>query len=756
MAFTTQRTELDLTDDEAQYPDDEQVDEEQYSEESTEDEAFELLSDFWAAETDPATLFSNLKDKEENYLQTLERMGFFDMCRAMFSVYFGLSNRAGSNGVDQWETQSIQFAGENGELIEFSVNEIRSFIDQLVDLIVKNRPAFQAEAQNTDFASMAQCEADDAMVTHYYEQEAGERSERELVKRNLLYGKVFRHIDWDPDGGPKVDDVEEVQGPEGPLKKPVKVPAGKFEVGTLYFWNVISEVQRSELDAHQWRLVVLHNKSKQEAMVRWPSYAKEISEVSDDDREWRQKFPGVDPQSPTNEDVCTYRIFYYARTAAMPEGRRCIFVGDVWVNPDDDQLPLEHIPVFPFMDCELHGTSFGVSNMWNLIPLQQMESQVLSDIATNTEAFGRPPLMLPEGSDIDLDALANGQRVIFVPEGVQQPTLLKTPEIPVINFRLLELLKAYKQSITALNAISRGDTAQGVTSGAHAALYESIAVEAQSAKVLELDLMREDSANSMLEILQKFAKHPQLVSIVGIDQRPYLKTFTPQNFAGIPRVRMKTANKATQTMSGRLQILDMLRQFPGAPLSDPQQIIEFISTGKMTPMFNTTRTIDLHVRWENEQLLQGPAVEQSPDGYSFVSEVPALPLENVLKHAVNHMEVLYSPEARENPAVMQAVMAHLEQHFFFGKNADPWVAQVLGNPAPMQLGVMPGQVDPSKTAPPGGKPEGGSPTPKQVGDAGQAVADPDATDDSSGGQVPKPAKPAGRPAVANQQPQPPQ
>lgn len=725
---------------------------------TTEEEAEELLSEFWPAERDPQKLFTCLRQKEADYLQSVERRGMMDVYRLMYAQYFGLNNSTGVGGGSQWATQSVQFSGENGELIEFSANELRSFCDQICNMMTKNRPAFQCEAQNTDYASMAQVMADDSMVTYYYEQEMGERREKELAKYELLYGKAYQHIDWDPDGGPKVEIPDNVPHPDGEIKNTAEVPSGKFEIRALFPWEVVSEPGRSEYNTHQWRMVVLTGKSKQEAMLRWPAFAREISKASIDDSEWGYKFPGADPEAPRNEDACTYRIFYYAKTGAMPHGRKCIFVGDVWVNPDDDKLAIDEIPVKSLMSCELHGTSFGVSDLWNLIPLEQMQNQILSDMATNIEAFGRPPLMLPDGADIDLDALANGQKVIFIPADTQQPAPMKFPEIPALSFKMIEMLRSYKQSISQLNAISRGDTAQGVQSGSHAALYEQIAVEAQSPRALEIDLMREWTGNVFLQYLKAFATHPQLVAVVGIDERPYLKTFYPEDFAGVARVRCKSANPMLQTISGRMQLADLLRQFPGNPLSDPQQIIELVTTGKMKPMFNLTRTIDLHIRWENEQLLKGPPVEQVPPpvdpmtgmpqpggGYPRVKAVPALALENAQKHIVNHLEGLYSPEARENPAIRDAFLAHIQEHRYFGMMADPWMANLLGNPPPM--GAMQQPMD----TPPGGEPAGGEPSPKQENKAQKVMngggADPNAQDDSKGPQAPKPAKPAGRPAI---------
>ena len=80
--------------------------------------------------------------------------GLFNITRLSFAQYFGTTNSMGIVG--QWQTQSIAFGGENQELIELTVNEYRSFCDQIFNMACKNRPAFQAHdglVEDTDFAA---------------------------------------------------------------------------------------------------------------------------------------------------------------------------------------------------------------------------------------------------------------------------------------------------------------------------------------------------------------------------------------------------------------------------------------------------------------------------------------------------------------------------------------------------------------------------------------------------------------------------
>jgi hypothetical protein len=717
---------------------------------STKEDAIRLIDEYWAAERDPDELWSTLSDKETEFYSALERRNMFNMYRFAFSHYFGLHGASGASS--RWATQSISFCGEDNELIDFSVNEFRSFADQIFNMQTKNRPSFEAQALNTDYKSLAQVQSCDTMVKYYFEEVYGERKEKEVVKIEGLYGKAYTHIEWDPDGGRTVDFEEEIPSDRGPIPVKKKGKAGLLRLARVFPWEVVCEPYRSELDDHLWRMVIGAKRTKVEMIARYPLFALQIDESDYCANVYEYQFPGCDPLAKEPEGTCGYRIFYHAITAAMPEGRRVVFVNNVMV--DDGPLPIDDIPVYPFCTAELHGTSFGISALWNLLPMEQMSSQILSDMATNIEAFGRPPLALVEGSDIDLDALANGQKVIFIPPNTEPPKPIQFPHLPEYTFKVLDMLKAQKQSISGLNAIARGDTSTNITSGAHAALYSQIAVEAQSDGALNLDLHREAVANGSISFLKHHAKHPQLVAIVGVDERSYLEEFTAADWTGIQRVRIKTANPALKTSAGKMQLAELLRQWPGMPIKDPQQIIELVVSGQFKPAYQPTRSGELRIRRENEKLLKGPPVQEmpgkpGPDGQPgppkrTVPLVKPLATDNVTSHLFGHLEVLTGPAAEKNPAIMEATLAHMLEHVSLARNGDPYLAGILGNPPPQQ----PGGVGPGGP-PPGGQngSQGSQPSDKTQGQA-QKVLGADQTDDSKGGSIPQPAKPAQPPPGA--------
>src|SRR6202008_1974623 len=133
---------------------------------------------------------------------------------------------------------------------------------------------------------------------------------------------------------------------------------------------------------------------------------------------------------------------------------------------------------------------------------------------------------------------------------------------------------------------------------------------------------------------------------------------------GVQRVVIKTANPLLRTTAGRIQVCEMLRDWPGAPLSDPTAIVELLTSGTMKPMYASTRSLELRIRRENELLAAGPPTQDVPSGEidpmtgqpavdpvtgqpktkKTVPTVPVLATDHATKHIIGHLEVLSSPD----------------------------------------------------------------------------------------------------------------
>jgi len=703
--------------------------------------AQEAISKYWALEKDPAALFEQLTKKEQEYTAALERLGFYSVWRLIYSVYYGLANYG--IGKQTWQTQTITFYGENGELIDMSINEIRAFVDQTVSIVTRQRPAYQALASNTDLASLSQIEASNSLIHHFLESTFSEQLEKLAVLKERQYGKSFVVSTWDGDAGPYVDFEETVETEHGEARVQRNQRTGTFNISVKAPWEVISEPYRPESNKHNWRVVIDSCVNRFEAMARFPAKAAEIEQSQNKPAARFEFWPGTDNARENSPDECTQRTFYHAKTTAAPDGRKVIYINEVLVY--DEPLDVSELPIATLYTGELEGTCFGIPNTWNMIPLEQLKNQILSDIATNIEAFGKPPIFIPESAfEMNLDALANGQQILALPTGAEKPDVLKFPEIPMQSFRVLEVIGAKMQSVSGLNGISRGESVNAVTSGAYAALYSQLSVEAQSELSASRTNMQEHLGNITVDYLKSYATAPQLVAIVGLDEQPYLQYFTKDQWGSIQRVRVKAANPLLNTIAGRMQVVETLKNWPGIPFKNPEQVIELLLSGTWKPLTNPTRAANLRIRYENEQFLKGTTIGADSEGNDTVLEVPVYPTDHAATHLWGHLELLDSPLGMRNPDVRASLMAHILEHIRVARTGDSYLANVLGLTPPEQQvqQLVAANMQPAKTKTPGTAPS----DPIQRG-AANTLSGPD---DSVGARTPSAPKPA-QPPEPNQQ-----
>jgi hypothetical protein len=68
--------------------------------------------------------------------------------------------------------------------------------------------------------------------------------------------------------------------------------------------------------------------------------------------------------------------------------------------------------------------------------------------------------------------------------------------------------------------------------------------------------------------------------------------------------------------------------------------------------------------------------------------VRALMTDDHANHVLEHMVVLNSPEARENPQIAEAALNHIQEHINLSKTIDPQLAEMLGH-KPIQTRTPP-------------------------------------------------------------------
>lgn len=740
---------------------------------------------YWASRA-ANEVVQELNKKERTYFEFARAQGFLGAWIASYCQHFGKD----ANDLQTWATQQIQFGGEMGELVNFRVNESRSFTDQLVTMAIGTRPAFQCYATNTNYDSLGQSEIADRIVDYMYRSRFGERKERWAVELGVYLGASWVWVRWDKDAGDPLPPTP-VTGPDGqpqfvmrPMPDGTQAPAvdprtgapkvmmqpsgqrtGNIAIKVLAPWDQFCEPRIQDPDDHLWR-TARERRSKWELANRFPQLASKIVAQQDKD-EWAFEalFQGTQfmARGESETDELTVKHFYHLPSVALNPpgaenqynpGRYICYVGDL---PLIDR-PLDYgvIPLVDFMPYQYLGTAFGYGKTWDALSVNTMIDQVLSDISTNLTMFARQTVVITDGSGITPLDIAQGARIIKKKPNFDDPKAIQLAEIPAASQWFVDHLQKRMQSLYGLNSVTRGDPDANITSGTMAALFHSIAIEVNSGLQSTVDNLRERVANLTLDILKVSAEHPMIVAIAGNDERDYLKSFKRGDVAGIKGVRVRTANPMMRTVAGRRDIAEMLMKIPGA-VEDPAQLTEVLVSGTVTPLYDGPRKQRLRIKMEDELLQKAPPVEQAreppppmlPNGmqmpaprpYTKATGVPVFQNDPHDIHLLEHGCLLSSERALTDKAFVEAVLAHMDEHWYVWEQMPPERSIAIGRkPYPRPMGMPPG---PPMAGPPGPpqpqqqqqKPNGKPPEPAAKG------ASASTNDAPSGVKLPEPAKP---------------
>jgi len=675
---------------------------------------------YWAKKTG-RQLIDALKSKEQNFFEACERRGLMTMWRVAYAQYYGLDPAA----LGDFATQQVAFVGPEAEFIRFRINEVRSFIKQQNTIAMGERPSFKCMAVNTDYASLAQVEISDQIVNYIYRRSSGEERERELLEVDGVFGIAYGWDRWDYEAGDIVTVMEPVpdQPPTSdgqPAQMPVQRRSGAPTTTVLYPWECVTEPYSR--DPNSWKLV-RERASKWEIAAVFKDQSKDIITQDSIDKYAVSELFGFDSDALSTDD-CIVKHFYHPACASIPEGRYVGYVGDtlLWDRP----APVtEGTPITELCSGKFFATAFGYADSWDLCSINEMIDQLCSDTASNLATFGRQTIVVDEGTKYDVDLIALGHRVLTKNPASEMPRAIEFAEMPDATKWFLEYLHKRHESISGLNSVARGDPGNNISSGQMAALFHSIAIEYQSGRQASLDAYRTRSANLKLDMVHLYADAPFVAEIAGIDERPYLREFTKDDLKGVRRVLVETANPLLRNPAGRLQVFEQIKDLPP---EERGPAIELITTGQSKAFTRQSRTCDMRIRWENEQLAQGLPVQ-------------VLALDDPFKHVPAHYAEVEarSAQLQEDPQAMEAFLGHIMEHRRQYMTLDPLLAAMMKIPPPPPMpGTPSGEMQMMMGPPPGAEPAndngGGKPAPKGAPPAEKPK-------DSSGIGLPGAAKP---------------
>jgi hypothetical protein len=203
------------------------------------------------------------------------------------------------------------------------------------------------------------------------------------------------------------------------------------------------------------------------------------------------------------------------------------------------------------------------------------------------------------------------------------------------------------ETLMGISAVVRGDVMNGEMSGTAMALSASTSIQFSQEFQQSYIHCLEQVGQSIVSIYQTYADIPRTVVITGKSKSQYIKEFTRDDLANIDRVVVDVGSPVSKTVAGKIQIAQDLLNM--GMIKTPEQYLQVLQTGNLDTMIEGDTAELMYIRSENEKFSEG-------------ENVPVVVTDNHILHIQEHKAVLASPEARQDPVVLEATLNHINEH----------------------------------------------------------------------------------------------
>lgn len=653
-------------------------------------------NDQYFAARDAVSTAAVLEAKVSEWSNGIEMNGFLEKLRSCYCAYHGAYYNDTGTG------HQITFSGEQGELVNLPVNQYRNIATHMLVMTTSSRPTMECRATNTDAKSLKQTILANNILDYYMREKKLETYLKQAVEYAIVYGSGYVLMNWNSTRGEMVDYVEETK---------TKIYEGDMEFESLSPFDVIMDGTKESL-THDW-VMIRRWKNKYDLAAKYPEFADKIKALST--KADLQKFRmGVSTLIDKTDDVQVME-FFHNRSDCMPDGRYMMFLSSDIVL-EDVAMPYRVLPLFRIAPSNIHGTPYGYTPMFDLLPLQEELNSLYSTVASNQNAFGVQNILNPRGSDIIINQLVGGLNIIdYNPEskGGGQPIPLQLTQTPGEVFKFIEMLEHTMETISGVNSVARGNPEASLKSGTALALVQSMALQFMSGLQQSYVELIENVGSAMIKMLQDFAHTPRLIAIAGKKYGSDMKEFSSEDISNISRVIVDIGNPMARTTAGRVQMAQELVQYNDIT---PQQYLNVIKTGSLDEVTEDIVHENFLIRSENEALLNGENCQMSI-------------LDMHKQHIDGHRSLTFDTELRADNDFMNRVQNHIMEHIQALRTADPDLLMLLGQ-QPLQPPPQP-QGQPQQGLPPGAPPQGamhppgpGGPAPGMMMPPQQGLAGP--------------------------------
>lgn len=643
-----------------------------------------------------------LVEKVNKYRTYLETTGKISKWGRMLKNYYGISTDG------QKSSNMAQPGGKQGELTLTKVNDFRNLVQHMLIMTTSQRPAGEAKATNSDTESLKAAMLGSSVCEYLLSQVGWEEQFVKTAEHAVVLDEGFIELDQDATSGEPIRPNPKT----GQL-----MMSGELKSRALTPWRVARDHQvQNPRDCQWW--ITSYDTNKFDLAEKFPNQgdkiisatAKHIKELSLDRKE-------------DDSDQVTVYCLQHAKSPSVKTGRITLFIPEVILL--DGGLPYPEVSIYRMSQSDIIESAFGYSNASDILSLEDITDALYSIIASNELGFGGNVVVGPKNSGMVYQDLGKALKYLEMDpnhiDKVKTLQLLRTaPEI----FEFLKTLGGKKEAIAGVNSVIRGEPEGALkgASGSALALVQAAALQFNSGLQRSYYNLLSKTMTGAIKIKERYVLEPETIRIAGKVKAKYLKErkYTGDELGAVSSVIFEMVDPVEKSMGGRVAMgQDLLN---ANMLKNPRQYLTLVKTGSLDALIQDDLADEMALVEENERLREGLPVK-------------ALIVENHEEHMKSCMSVVASPQAKEDPDLVERTLSHYFEHF------DMWQNLSETNPA---LLLATGQKVLPVAPPPG--------MPMQGGDGAMAPAAPAAPAEGGAEQLDAPEGPGMNRAKEVQQP----
>lgn len=565
---------------------------------------------------------------------------------------------------NQWDT-SLQFAGDQGELVKMQIPEARSLVRQLVSIITKKKLSFTCLAEDDDTDVIKAIRLGNQLAAHIIQEHDLDILSERAFERTLVQGQSFMKATWRTDKGkPYVADEFGVKY-DGDVDITIHGIIDILYDTSIEKWRDVPWVEVRTLK-NRWDLIAQFPDMKDDILKIESSRMSPLNYYRD---YYEEK----------DADLISVYELYVRPSPALPKGRMMMFSNKDTIYYDGNNV-YKTIPVEPMVSEWIDGVGVGYPFFSNLLPAQEMLDHSFSAVATNQSAFAVQDVTVPRGAGISVQEIGGRNFISFTPmanvQGGGRPEALNLTQSSPETFKFIELLSSRLMTLSNINGALRGSPPPGVTSGVAIATLATNALEFLDSAAKCYNNCLEAIMWHCINAYSRFATIEHSITTQGKGGKSNTVRFTGDQLSVIKRMKITLANPLMQTMAGRTDIAEKLAQ--SGMIKNIQQYISVLDGAPLDTLYKAELSENDLIAEENEAFFEG-------------SQVKALSTDDHAMHIREHGALLNDPKVRFNAAMVDAILKHNMEHYKLEMDTDPMLKAMVRTGKAPEGGMQPPQ-----------------------------------------------------------------